>query len=499
MNYFRFLHTHTPQHLSVDTENQPQTSTSISILRILLVTRLRSLLSKIWNVAVNLNLFKTPFRNVEIVHRQRLVTRIFLICLALSVCIASLQAFFSTQTQTIVVSNPSVETFELLWQSYSDNLNCPCSQISIDYADFITIVPTFHQICSSRFISFAWFNQLAQSNISLNSGSAQFEKAFGANYFQILATFCSLTNNTIADVYRLFSANSFINYRALPKTLFTVRTAMLTTDFVRSVESEFVRIFALARNTSSANQFASRTFSNLVLSYSTTGQFMLLDLYFPYLRVGYPVSAPGLCSCLNEGALCGEYSFVYNGSNTLNRIYLTNMIRRCLPMESALSSTLECWYDRSCLASVLKAYTRMGISDIVDIEVLTDVPSQFPRNATLEMMMSKMMIENWTTTVSHEHFYGRCAPLSCTYTIERRFDWCYVLITIIGLFSGLNTGLRLLLPSVVRIALFFTKRVRMQCGSRQRSVHIVEGMELDGKSLTHDLSKDLILLEYDDY
>lgn len=463
------------------------------------MTRLRSLPSKIWNVAVNLNLFKTSFRNVEIVQRQRLVTRIFLICLVISVCIASFQAFFSTQTQTIVVSNPSVETFELLWQSYSDNLNCPCSQISIDYANFITIVPAFHQICSSRFISFAWYNQLAQINISLNSGSAQFEKAFGANYFQILATFCSLTNNTIADVYRLFAANSFINYRALPKTVFTVKAAMLTTDFIRSVENEFVRIFALARNTSSANQFASRTFSNLLLSYSTTGQLVLLDQYFSYLRVGYTQNLPTLCSCLNEGALCGQYSFVYNASNTLGRLYLTNIIRRCLPTESALSSTLECWYDHSCLASVLDAYARMGISGIVDIQVLADVPSRFSRNATLEMIMSKMLIENWTTTVSHEQFYGRCAPLSCIYTIDRRFDWFYVVITIIGLFSGLNTGLRFVLPSIVRIALFCMKRLRLQCGSRERSVHIVEGMELDGKSLTQDTSKSLILIEYNDY
>jgi hypothetical protein len=137
----------------------------------------------------------------------------------------------------------------------------------------------------------------------------------------------------------------------------------------------------------------------------------------------------------------------------------------------------------------------MGISDILDIEVLTDVPSRFSRNATMQMMMSKVLVENWTTTVSHEQFYGRCAPLSCIYTIERRFDWFYVVITIIGLFSGLNIGFRLAVPIIVRAALLIIKRLRPQRGSRERSTRIVEGMGMNGKSLTHDLRKILILIE----
>ncbi len=444
--------------------------------------RVRSLLDIIRNLLFNLNLFKRSSRNIETVHRQRILTRLFLVCLVVSLVIYSLFAFVSTQTKTITVSNPSRADFNRLWQIHSDSLSCPCSQIDIPYSDFIELVPIFHQVCSSRIISPEWYNRMTRVNRTLLITRTQFESALGSNYFQVLATFCSLTQNTIGDAYRLFSANKFISNRVIPETLFSVQVASLIDAFTGSTNTEFIRIFSLARSTTQSNQLISRTFSNFQLSVSTNGQVSIIDNSMPYLYPGFPVGNLAQCWCVSQGSQCGWRMYVYNSSQNLNLVYLTNLAMRCLPTESALTSTLECWYNNTCFGAVLAAYAREGVPDIVDIMPLdANVPSRFPRNATVQVMMNELLLENWTVTVSYEQFYNGCAPLFCIYTTEQRFDWFYVIVTILGVYSGLSTGLKLILPIIVRLALFVLRRIRMRCGYLNHSTPNAESIECNGK------------------
>jgi hypothetical protein len=323
---------------------------------------------------------------------------------------------------------------------------------------------------------------MTRVNRTLLITRTQFESALGSNYFQVLATFCSLTQNTIGDAYRLFSANKFISNRVIPETLFSVQVASLIDAFTGSTNTEFIRIFSLARSTTQSNQLISRTFSNFQLSVSTNGQVSIIDNSMPYLYPGFPVGNLAQCWCVSQGSQCGWRMYVYNSSQNLNLVYLTNLAMRCLPTESALTSTLECWYNNTCFGAVLAAYAREGVPDIVDIMPLdANVPSRFPRNATVQVMMNELLLENWTVTVSYEQFYNGCAPLFCIYTTEQRFDWFYVIVTILGVYSGLSTGLKLILPIIVRLALFVLRRIRMRCGYLNHSTPNAESIECNGK------------------
>jgi hypothetical protein len=87
---------------------------------------------------------------------------------------------------------------------------------------------------------------LTQLNRSFSLGVYQFQNAFGANYLQILAAFCTLVDDTVADVYRVFSTSTFIKNHILSEALFSEQVKALTHAFTLSTKKEFIRIFSLA-------------------------------------------------------------------------------------------------------------------------------------------------------------------------------------------------------------------------------------------------------------
>lgn len=72
-----------------------------------------------------------------------------------------LTVFMSIRPYTYIetVKLSSVDDFTELYEKYSFTLNCPCSQTTLEYNQFITdIKPEYHQICSSEFVTPRWMN-----------------------------------------------------------------------------------------------------------------------------------------------------------------------------------------------------------------------------------------------------------------------------------------------------------------------------------------------------
>ncbi|CAF3580007.1 unnamed protein product [Rotaria sp. Silwood2] len=47
------------------------------------------------------------------------------------------------------------------------------------------------------------------------------------------------------------------------------------------------------------------------------------------------------------------------------------------------------------------------------------------------------MIEEWMTKVSYNKYYHQCAPNSCTYFKNEKYDWKFVLTQLIALLGSL--------------------------------------------------------------
>ena len=64
-----------------------------------------------------------------------------------------LHTSLSLQNITLTVVTPSLSRYENLLVAHRSTLSCTCSRIKIPYGHFVTITPTFHQVCTSQFIS----------------------------------------------------------------------------------------------------------------------------------------------------------------------------------------------------------------------------------------------------------------------------------------------------------------------------------------------------------
>ena len=52
--------------------------------------------------------------------------------------------------------------------------------------------------------------------------------------------------------------------------------------------------------------------------------------------------------------------------------------------------------------------------------------------------------------------------VSCSYTVEKRFSWLFVVVTVLSVYGGLSDGLRLGLPTLVRVGPLVARRIRMK-------------------------------------
>ena len=443
--------------------------------------RLRSWIDKIVSFMVHLNLFATTTRDVLKVHRQRITTRVFVVSLLVCLAVLSFYQWTAIQGEIVTVPNPTQTQYDQLYWGHRPTLRCLCAQPFIPYSTFIEIIPRLHQVCSSEFVSPTWYTQLALINGTGKFALSIFWPTFGSSYFQLLASFCSLIQSTINDTYRVFSVNVYTNDQVIPRTVLLAQAQEFSDLYIKSTETETNRSFSFVRDTTQLNQFITERANNFYMLIHTNGEIEMDEGSLGYPNPSRPGSLIGGCPCIAEGNRCGLYP--YFTTNGTNRIYVTSLITRCFPSESVLSSTLECWYNPDLMALVRGSYTWIGVPNVINVSLLNNtIQSRFLINTTIERLMQGLFIENWTVSFSYDRYYNTCAPISCTYTIERQFDLFLVVVTAVAVYGGLSKGLRLLIPLLVSLSLLLLRYLRAQHSTAVQPCASIETDEHPGKN-----------------
>lgn len=147
--------------------------------------------------------------------REILLTRVFILILVVCSLSAGFYVLFSVETVLITIKNPTLVTYQQLYNQSGNDLQCPCSQLSIPYRDIFNIQYTLHQVCSSDFVSFEWLHYVASFDSSLlpewklTDSTSDF-RVIGVSYFEFLATFCSLARININDTQHVFNNTMFV-------------------------------------------------------------------------------------------------------------------------------------------------------------------------------------------------------------------------------------------------------------------------------------------------
>jgi hypothetical protein len=117
--------------------------------------------------------------------------------------------------------------------------------------------------------------------------------------------------------------------------------------------------------------------------------------------------------------------------------------------EAVLQSTLECYYNQSCV-NILHLIIQSTLS-FNAIALDPTMSSRYEPNSTMNDIIAKLMVEQWTNTTSHKDYYTQCASGTCTYTYTGRNSRFVAVTTIIGVFGGLTDILKIVVRSGVKI------------------------------------------------
>ena len=404
---------------------------------------------------LNLNLFENLNGNGERADDQQrrsciIASRVYVLLLSLALITIGLVSWLIPQTTIVTIDHPTKEKFQAL----PADVECSCSRTSISYGEFTSIQASFHQVCSSDFISDRWIAAI-DSGSTLSYLFWQDFRFFGTGQFQALASFCRLSKSNVGQSIALFVLTTLLSPQMLTETVLRSRIQSQIDQLQLTAPNEFGSQLSLVREMTRSNLIQSGLQANVDLHYEYYSE----RLAFIYSRV---VQRECDCriniDCVFESGIFNLFGqpgrhLTENVSALMN---IPGFVTGCLPVDGVLSSTLECFYSQSCVNRLISfLFKRERFTAITVVN-----ESRFSLNSTVKSMVDSLMVEEWTENISYDKYYAQCAPTSCTYSKVQRHSLVFVLTKVIGVLSGLSLALRLAVPLLVQYIQRLPKRER---------------------------------------
>ena len=388
---------------------------------------------------------------------QVISTRIYLILLAIIFSILVIYTSQAPVLRTIVIHSPSYGKYLNIYQQYPQTLVCPCTTISMKYDRFVQVEVRFHQVCNSSLVSEAYFHLLQKSQFDLTSDPI----GSGSYHLQFVASWCRLARESVIDDRNAFYATEFIANEVLIPHVFNQQVLSLLELFVASTISTYVRSLALIRETTEVNGFQSGFLTNFIPI--VRGSIPDLELV-----VYGTVYNHGTCSCMATVNCSQQLTQTKGNVNSSGELLkIPGLVASCYVEQGTLQSTLECYYNQTCL-DMLHFYVNPNIIFNISALDATRTDSRFNVTTLVGDLVSQMMIEQWSNGSSHASFYDACQPLTCTYSYTGKNELIVVITTIIGLVGGIVNVLKLLVPRFVHLLRRCRWRGRRQLTSCRR-------------------------------
>ncbi|CAF1049442.1 unnamed protein product [Adineta steineri] len=304
----------------------------------------------------------------------------------------------------------------------------------------------YHQVCSSEFVSDVWIRHLATGNGSTFYGDDF--RITGAHAFRALDMFCQLAHNTIANNLVRFYSSQYFSRFAISPYLFEAQIGSILEQFQSSMSDTFVLSLKMIRDTTQVNALFSALQTNYKLSGSkdTNNVFVMAKNYDG-------------CSC-SLSANCIRQSSIYD-YNTMTILFnVTGFYTGCNVIESLLQSTLECFYNQTCINELQKYLLP---SPMYSSAVNSLSSNQSLETATINTLVSNLMVERWQPDVSYEKYYAACSPEYCSYyynTIadNSEINTYYIVVLMFFLVGGPLSVLKLLISALTKIIVFYVRK-----------------------------------------
>ncbi|CAF3248069.1 unnamed protein product [Rotaria sp. Silwood2] len=238
-------------------------------------------------------------------------------------------------------------------------------------------------------------------------------------------------NNSIDQ----FLSSLFVTVQLLPETDFHERLDLLIEQSKLNAPTIFDNLLFLIRSVNHGNA--------IISTYGTNFEYVV-----PWSEVLHDTYASTQAMIYNDECSCGLYmnclsqaSFINQNSSEI--IPIKGLRIGCTPSESFHASTLECFYDPSCI-NLIQDNTNYikSINFTSSLNPLSIMKSQYSINATIAELIDNLFIEQWIATINYSSYFERCSPLLCSYTCIEQFNLLYTVTVLLGLQGGLTIVLK---------------------------------------------------------
>ncbi|CAF1530933.1 unnamed protein product [Adineta steineri] len=276
--------------------------------------------------------------------------------------------------------------------------------------------------------------------------------------FQILTLLCQTAVWTIGSDLNQFLTQQLATSQAVSREVFEAQVVAL----VEQMQTTTVA------NVKYTDQLVSLVILNSgIMSALNTNSYLInnpLVLNYNILHGNYPVgnyiisNASNLnniyCTCAYQSNCtfqAGYYNYSIRPGINDNSVYqpspppmfiVPGMLVGCLPHDAMLLSTLECFYNRSCLDLI-------GVSQAI-IPLNVTAPSRFRVNTTVNTMFEQRFVETCQNSSNFTSYYNACHPKACSYNYAQRGNFLYALTILVSLIGGLTTILGIFVPLLVQ-------------------------------------------------
>ncbi|CAF1091478.1 unnamed protein product [Adineta steineri] len=391
----------------------------------------------------------------------RLYIILFLSCLIILISYTTIRPASLTET----FKKPCFIRYTYLKKTYGNNLKCPCSKLASTYDRFVEIKPEFHLICSSEFISEEWRIGITNGLVSnLSIYSQKDYRRFISAHIQYLQGLCRLSQQSIKDAVNESLTSLLVTIELISEQNFYNHLNNSIEQSKSNAPVLFSRLLFITRTVNHGNAYISTYGTNFeYISLLTNGM------------EGYAYTEGMIydneCSCGLYSNCTTQATFV--DENSLEMIPVKGLKIGCTPSESFRLSTLECFYNQSCL-NLIQNYTNYHNSSTP----LSTISSRFPENTTIDELIKNLFNERWFNQSNYSSYYEQCSPLLCSYTNIERFNIFYTITLFLGLQGGLTIVLKWICPKLVRIVSTINRYRKRQ----KTSIHPDNSLEISSDS-----------------
>lgn len=436
------------------------------------------------------NLFNTYSTDKIKIRQEILSTRVYVILLSTIMTIFFIYTAQKELYHSGQVSNPSIDTYQRLLEAYPDTLACPCSQLSIPYSTFVTLTHVVHPVCSSYLVSDQWLRSLYHDDAS--SYFAHDIRAVGNAQFQLLRTLCKSSAQAIDNAFNVtFASVTFTSGRGMVMNseAVHVQVGAFIQNFITNIASDQQNRRSLAATFFQQNFLVSGLKTSFLPYIDSTSKLNIRRMSYEQFEFVSNILLISTChcdttyECWDPVAIFGEkyYDMDYPDVMTVmtffpdHLIYVHGFKTGCLPLNSLLQSTLECYYQESCFHLLISNLSIVDTpSNVLNI---SDLKRSVP-TSLISTLGDQLMVEDWSTQINYSRYYTSCRVLSCSYSYTKRLNSLYVIATLVGVFGGLTTILRFLCPRAIH-GFYQVQKYLYRKRTRRTTVSLESGKSKD--------------------